>query len=408
MIIRARTVVTMSGRPIENGAVVVVGPEIRDVGPCSLMRAEHSGHETVDLGEQVLMPGLINAHCHLDYTAFKGLIRSGQSFTKWVGQINALKRCLGDEEFLRSIAAGFEELIRWGTTTVLNIESFPELIWQMPEPPIRTWWFMEMIDLRHREATEEFTTGSLRFIEGPPLWNGGFGLSPHAPYTASKELYRMANACAEKLGLLLTTHVAESLDEDAMFRGNDGPMADFMRSIGRNMTDCDGHSSFAHLIRHGLLKRDWILVHLNELGLDDFALIESTKALRGMHVVHCPQSHRYFLHRPFQLDRLRRLGANISLGTDSLASGETLSLFTEMRLLRETNPSMQAYEILEMVTKNPACALRQRGRLGEITPGAYADLIALPFSAKLDSVYDEILEQVHPVRWMMSHGRIIV
>ncbi len=408
MIIRARTVVTMSGEPIDDGAVVVVGPEIRDVGPCSMIRGEHTGHELVDLGEQVLMPGLINAHCHLDYTAFKGLIRSGLSFTKWVGRINALKRCFGNEDLLRSIATGFDELVRWGTTTVLNIESFPELILQMPEPPIRTWWFMEMIDVRHREATEEFTIGALQFIDGAPGWNGGFGLSPHAPYTASKELYRMAKACAEKLGLLITTHVAESPDEDAMFRGNEGPMANFMHSIGRDMSDCGGTSSFANLVRHSLIDRDWILVHLNELGPDDFALIERTESLRGMHVVHCPQSHRYFLHRPFQLRRLRRLGANISLGTDSLASGETLSLFAEMRLLRQTNPSMRPYEILEMVTKNPARALRHNGRLGEITPGAYADLIALPLSAKLSSVYDEILEQVHPVRWMMSHGKIII
>ena len=115
-----------------------------------------------------------------------------------------------------------------------------------------------------------------------------------------------------------------------------------------------------------------------------------------------------FLHRPFELDRLRRLGANISLGTDSLASAESLSLFKEMRLLRKTHPLMRPQEILEMVTKNPARALRHQSRLGEITPGAYADLIALPFSAKLPSVYDEILEQDHPVRWTMSHGKIIV
>jgi cytosine/adenosine deaminase-related metal-dependent hydrolase len=191
-----------------------------------------------------------------------------------------------------------------------------------------------------------------------------------------------------------------------MFRGNEGPMANFMRSIGRDMSDCCGYSSFSNLMRHALIKRDWILVHLNELGADDFALIESTESLRGMQVVHCPQSHQYFLHRPFQIERLRKLGANISLGTDSLASGETLSLFAEMRLLRQTAPGMGPYEILEMVTKNPARALRHQGRLGEITPGAYADLIALPFSAKLNSVYDEILEQVHPVRWLMSHGKL--
>src|SRR5471032_3009951 len=137
MIIRSRIVVPMAGDRIDNGAIAIVGNVIGGVGRFEEVKACHGG-DVLDLGEQVLMPGLINAHCHLDYTAMRGSIQPPKSFTLWVERINALKRSLGDDDYLRAIASGFEELRKWGTTTVLNIESFPELMSRMPKPPIRT------------------------------------------------------------------------------------------------------------------------------------------------------------------------------------------------------------------------------------------------------------------------------
>lgn len=87
-----------------------------------------------DLGDQILMPGLINAHCHLDFTVMRGAILQQESFSHWVRRINDLKRTLTDEDYLLSISNGFAELRRWGTTTVFNIESFPELMVQVPPP----------------------------------------------------------------------------------------------------------------------------------------------------------------------------------------------------------------------------------------------------------------------------------
>src|SRR6266487_2050249 len=103
MIIRARTVVTMDGAPIENGAVVVSGNRIVDVGKVDEIKTRNAG-EAIDLGEQALLPGLINAHCHLDYTCLRGKISSQKSFADWIRAINAEKAKLTADDYVASIA----------------------------------------------------------------------------------------------------------------------------------------------------------------------------------------------------------------------------------------------------------------------------------------------------------------
>ena len=127
MIIRARTVVTMDGAPIENGAVAVLGNRIVDVGRVDDVKTRNVGN-TVDLGEQVLLPGLINAHCHLDYTGLRGRIAPQKCFAEWIRAINAEKAKLSPDDYLASINEGFAEARKFGTTAVANLTAFPELI----------------------------------------------------------------------------------------------------------------------------------------------------------------------------------------------------------------------------------------------------------------------------------------
>lgn len=402
MIIRARTVVPMSGPPIDNGAVVVKGSRVRAVGTAKDVMAEFSG-SLIDLGEQVLMPGLINAHCHLDYTTMRKAISPPRGFTPWVQRLNALKCSLSDDDYLESIRKGFAELVKWGTTTVLNIESFPELMARIPTPPIRTWWFYEMIDVRRRITTERLIDGAGMFFRKHADWIGGFGLSPHAPYTASTALYELANTCAQRDGMLATTHLAESAEEGRMFRDAEGPLYDFMKSLGRSMSDCGHGTPLELLLGRGLIGPDWIVAHMNQLEECDFALLEK----KPVHVVHCPLSHRYFRHSPFAMDRLRAIGINVSLATDSLASTDTLSLFAEMRAACEAHPSLSPRDLLEMVTLNPARALRRPRELGRIAPKAQADLIALPLAPDLKQVYDEIVAYKKRVEWVMVNGQLL-
>src|SRR5205807_3182206 len=138
MIIRARVVITMDGPPIENGAVAVSGDRIADVGKFPEISARHAGEEIVDLGEQALLPGLINAHCHLDYTCLRGKIPPQKSFADWIRLINAEKATLSPEGYVASINQGFAEAKRFGTTTIANLTAFPELIPKI-SAPIRTW-----------------------------------------------------------------------------------------------------------------------------------------------------------------------------------------------------------------------------------------------------------------------------
>ena len=127
MIIRARIVVTMHGAPIENGAVAVSANRIVDVGRFDDVKARNAGN-TLDLGEQALLPGLINAHCHLDYTCLRGKIPPQKSFTDWIRAINAAKSELSAKDYFASINDGFEEAKRFGTTAIANLTAFPELI----------------------------------------------------------------------------------------------------------------------------------------------------------------------------------------------------------------------------------------------------------------------------------------
>jgi cytosine/adenosine deaminase-related metal-dependent hydrolase len=392
MILRARTVVTMEGAPIENGAVAIDSERIVDVGAFGEIKARRSG-ETVDLGEQALLPGLINAHCHLDYTCLRSKIPPPKIFTHWIRAIVSEKEKLSPQDYVGSINAGFAEAKRFGTTTIANLTAFPELIPQIM-PSIRTWWFAELIDLR--SPVDFGRARQCQFGSGPgaPHW----GLAPHAPFTASAKLYQQCEALARREHLLLTTHLAESRDEMQMFSESRGPLFDFLSEMGRDNSDVHGATPVEHVSTFCEMNERWLLVHLNEILARDLDILRRSSTLP--HVVHCPRSHDYFRHSPFQFRKLRELGFNICLGTDSLASNEDLNLFAEMRAFQRNEPSTSARQILEMVTLNAARALGQSDRLGQIRPGFLADLIAVPCTGST-SAFEEIVAFDGGVPWMM-------
>ena len=388
MILRARSVVTMTSPPITNGAVVTDGDRIVDVDRFDDVKARRTG-EIVDLGERTLLPGLINAHCHLDYTCLRGKIPRPQSFTDWIGEINAAKAALLPNDYIESIDEGFAETQRFGTTTVVNLTAFPELIAKIT-PPVRAFWCPELIDVRAPEEANELVDHAVGLVSATGHW----GLAPHAPFTASPALYRRC----EELAPFVTTHVAESANEMSMFRDAAGPLYEFLKEIGRNMTDCGGTTPLARAIE---VNRPCLVAHLNELSEGDFDLLR--RSTTKFSIVHCPRSHQYFGHSRFQFERLRELGFNICLGTDSLASNEDLSLFAEMRAFRARYPTVSAEEVLKMVTINPARALRCEDHIGAIKDGAAADLVAIPDNG--GDVFEQILTFAGEP-WVMAGGRV--
>ncbi len=400
MIVRARAAITMCGAPIEDAAVAVADGTITAAGPWDKLRSDKAG-EVVDLGDHVLLPGLINAHCHLDYTGMRGSIPPPSSFAEWVRAINERKAVLQAEDYLRAIADGFAEAAAFGTTTLCNLEAFPELLVQIPRPRLRTWWFAEMLDVRGRVDAGELHARIAAVFAEREGWLGGIGLAPHAPFTASAELYADAAAVAREHQLPLTTHLAESHEEMEMFANAKGSLFEFLRSIGRPTGDCGGATPLAVFLATGVFDERWIVAHLNELTVDDLQLLGTGPKF---HVVHCPRSHAYFRHSPFKMHELRALGFNICVGTDSLASNSDLSLFAELRQLRRDNASLRAVDLLEMVTINPARALNEEDSLGCLAPGFHADLIAIPVTTTPGELLDAVIDFEGAVPWTMVAG----
>ena len=172
------------------------------------------------------------------------------------------------------------------------------------------------------------------------------------------------------------------------------------------MTDCGSTSPLRHLIENGLMDPDCIVAHLNHLDDRDLELL-SRPEWRNLHIVHCPKSHRFLHHRRFPLEALTERGLNICLGTDSLASNDSLNLFSEMRTAKKVYPTLNARDLIEMVTIRPARALKLERELGRIAPGYLADSIAIPFKGPTGDVYEAIIQNRGTIKWMMVNGQIL-
>lgn len=408
LLLRSRLVLPVARPAIADGAVLIRGSRIAAVGRWRDL-ANTRGVQTMDLGERVLLPGLVNAHCHLDYTHMAGQFAYAKSFTEWLKLITSTKAGWELSDYRASWESGAAMLLRTGTTTVGDIEAVPQLLpqaWQ--STPLRVLSFLEMIGITARRPPQKVLGEALAKIDAVSAPLLGVGLSPHAPYSTVPELMRLTAAAARKRRALLSIHLAESATEYEMFRHGRGEMFEWLQRSGREMSDCGAGSPVQYLQRCGVLNRNLLAVHVNYLGRGDAALL----AEHGVSVVHCPRSHYYFDHEPFPLRRLARAGVNLCLGTDSLSTTVQrrkqpleLSMFEEFRVLANAVPSLAPRTILQMATMNGAQALGQAGRLGELSAQAWADLIAVPYGGAPRGVYDALLEHKGNVSACMIGGR---
>ena len=372
-----------------------------------LSRACRAKH--LDLGEVVVLPGLVNAHCHLDYTHMAGQFLPPKLFTDWLKLITTSKGLWNLSEYRAAWEEGAAMLLRTGTTTVADIEAMPELLpgaWQTT--PLRVLSFLEMIGItprRQPQAVLQEAVDKMDSLERPP---SPLGLSPHAPYSTVPELLRLSADAARRRRCLVTIHVAESALEFEMFTAGSGGMFTWLQRSGRDMSDCDGRSPVQHLQRSGSLNSNLLAVHANYLAKGDASLLGK----EGVSVVHCPRSHYYFRHAPFPLRRLMKAGVNVCLGTDSLATvykkrhqAVELNMFEEMRALAHNEPSLSPKTILHMATTRSARALGMSGRAGQLSRLALADLIAIPFAGGSGNAYEAVLHHKGHVTASMIGGR---
>ena len=408
MILRARAILPVTAPPIEDGAVLVGGNKILDIGPWKKFRSP--SHEPVlDLGDVALLPGLVNAHCHLDYTDMAGEFAPPKTFTDWIGAITAHKTGWSYSDYARSWLRGAHQLLKSGTTTVADIEAMPDLLPEVWEAtPLRVFSFLEMTGIKSRRRPADILREAAQKIESLRHPRHRALLSPHAPYSTLPELLRLTARTAQKRKWRVSIHVAESVQEFEMFSKARGQMHDWLKRNERDNSDCGLGSPVAHLARQKLLGENVLAIHVNYLARGDATLL----AKNNTHVVHCPRSHDYFKHQPFELARFTMAGVNLCLGTDSLATTRKtgrqkpeLDMFAEMRVLADKNNSISPQQIIRMATVNGAHALGLAGKVGELSKGSQADLIAIPFRGNVYQLQEAVLEHVGNVHASMIGGR---
>lgn len=407
MWLRARWILPITAPPLEDAALHIHRGRIialrrwRDArrlarGPCE------------DLGDVILLPGLINAHCHLDYTHMAGGLLPPRYFPDWLKGMLAYKAHWGFSEFAQSWLAGARMLLKSGTTTVADIEAVPELlphVWDAT--PLRVFSLLELTNVRSRRHPQDLLDEATAHFSPLPRRRCRPGLSPHALYSTTPQLLQSAAALCRQRRWLMAVHVAESVDEFEMFTRAAGRMFDWL-SPQRDMTDCNGHTPVERLAHLRVLGPRFLAVHVNYATPHDAALLSQSRSS----VVHCPRSHAYFRHRPFPLPMLLKAGVNVCLGTDSLASipkarGRLpeLDMFKEMQTMAAEFPDLPPQTILAMATIHAAKAMGRQHHLGHLQPGACADLLAIPAPTRLPCPFEFLLHTSPKPLRVMIQGR---
>ena len=386
LLVRADRAITLDGPVVEDAALLVEGGAIAAVGPAAELQARAPAAERIDLPGMTLLPGLINAHAHLDYTRLRGRLPGGASFSKWAMAMIAAKRRLTAADYEASVRSGLEELMRHGTTTVLEVSSSYAIARVAAETPVRLAVFGEVLGLNPLRAGRTIRRFRRAMVAAWPPNVIVQGMAPHAVYSISKRLMKLIRRELERRPMSITVHLLESSNEPRI-----NPWFDPRRAV-------------SVLDNYGLLEERTLGVHVNYPDDEAVAML----AARGASVVHCPGSHRFFGHDPFPLEKLREAGVAICLGTDSLASNEALDLVREMRILLEAHPEVTAEEALRMATVAPARFLGLEPKLGVLRPGALADVIAVRTPACLPGeACASVVRHEGEMPWVMIGGRVV-
>ncbi|MHC4163957.1 MAG: amidohydrolase family protein [Planctomycetota bacterium] len=355
---------------IMSGAVVVEGDRIAWVGPA----AEAPEAETVvDLPEAVLMPGLVNAHSHLDLTHLRGAVPYHGEFAPWLAGIAEGRERPG----MRGAAVwGVKEALSRGTTAFGDIVApgnFAEMVGVFAETGARGRPFGETIGFRPEVADRAFErVWELAEMKALPE-TVATGLSPHSAYAVSRPLLDRAVAMADGHGTPLAVHFAETLEELAFLRHGIGPLRDLLKRFDADDPEhapYRGPQAFLALLQ--LSHAPLLLVHCNYLRPRDVPA--------GAFVVYCPTAHGFFGHPEHPVLELLEEGVRVVLGSDSAASGETVDALSETQHLARARTDLSPRAVFRMVTDWAARALGLAA--GTLAPGKLADLAA--FTPALD------------------------
>ena len=379
----------VSSPPVPGGAIAVTDGRIVDVGPIDRLHREYGG-EVREFPGCVILPGLVNAHSHLELTHFpswklrKGIDYSPRTYVDWVIQIIKIRRALTRMELEHSVLEGIRVSLECGTTTIGEIITERELIPLYETTPIGGRLYLEAIGqdpartgplLDELEMTmQSFADGRLRA-----------GLSPHAPHTLSAPFLKELAGLAARHSLPTAVHLSESREEEAFMADSSGRIAELLYPFAgwETYLPPPRHTtSAAYLESLGLLNASTSVVHCVHVTLDDVHILKK----RGVSVILCPRSNERLAVGKAPVALFKKCGVPLALGTDSLASNDSLSLWDEMRFLLNEFPTVfSPEEALEMATIGSARALHLDGETGSLEKGKRADFLVAHLSRNASS-----------------------
>jgi len=389
---------------ITNGAVLIADDgNIEYAGPFSGIN-NYESFQVINLGNAVITPGFVNTHTHLELTHLHNGINYNGIFTDWIKQSMDIKKNWTDEEYRLSIADGIMKSLESGTTTVVDITRNGLALDELIKSNIRKTLFFEIIDFNPDTASITIDNLKDRFDDITTNDLLSIGIFPHAPYTVSAELYKCCKNISNGLGIRIATHISETKDEVEFLTKGTGHFVSLLKNFDmlKNWKH-PGLRPIDYLKNIGFLKKGCILIHCNFLTDNDIALIEKADS----NVVFCPRSQNYFQHEDHPFLKLKERKINISLGTDSLASNDSLSILDEMKFLSEHYNEVKPQEIFYMGTIAGAKALGMNDRFGRLEPGYYADIAVVEFDERFkNNIYDCIFSSSSECALTIVSGKV--
>ncbi len=389
----ARWVLPVAGPPLPGGLATVSGDRIAAVEPAGARAAD------CDLGNVAVVPGLVNAHTHLDLSGARGLTppTDAAHFTDWLRSVIAFRRDRAPGEVQADVRAGLAECLAAGITLLGDVTVAEASYEAVSRAGVRAVLFHELIGLDRDKLSDAFQrTG---YVEGvgwdtppegitvkPCTPTCKWGISPHAPYSVNAEMAKFMF----HLGPRSATHLAESAVEADLLERRDGPFVGFSQDLGVYQPDALATSwaDFVEPWRPLQTKADTprLLVHANYLPADFQFRPEH-------HVVYCPRTHAAFGHPPHPFRDFLSRGVRVCLGTDGLTSNPDLDILEEARFVRNRYPDFPGDQLLRMVTLSGAEAIGWADECGSLEAGKSADFVAVPLPDCDGDVYELLFGQ---------------
>ncbi len=373
---RARWVFPVSSSPVENGVV-----EIED----GVISAVHDKAEprAVDLGNVAILPGLVNAHTHWEFSDLAAPLDTAESFADWIRALVAHRRSRA-ASVEKIISQGYAETVSTGTRAVGEIATegwSPRVFLKNSPPSARVVVFRELLALLPERIEEQLGIAKQHLQEAsaneaPALIRG---LSPHAPYSVHPELFRQLVRLCRDHKAPMAMHLAETRAELELLSAGSGELVEMLSAFGAWRENIIPRRTriLDYLIPLADVDRG-LIVHGNYLSDEDIGFLAEHPHLS---VVYCPRTHAYFGHRNHPWPKLIEAGVRVALGTDSRASNPDLNLWEEVKFLRRQHPQTPPAQWLTWATRNGAVALfGAETKLGTLQPGHPGVFTTLPLS----------------------------